>query len=80
MADIRRIPTIPKASHEQTVKLLEKLLARAKEGEVVELVILYKRSDGHYASAWTGCESLFTTIGQLQFMVHEQCQRMGVPS
>lgn len=76
MADLRKIPTFEVKTNSQVVEQLEKLLQKAKEGKISEFTMLYKTNEGVFTSYWTGTSSVLALIGQLQFMVHEQCKRL----
>lgn len=62
---IRQLIIVPKYNH-QVVECLEELLARAKAGEITEIIATAKLGDGTYDHYWTGSTNLMELVGVLE--------------
>ena len=75
MSNVKRLEIVPKFS-QQTVSMLEELLAQAKAGDIIEVVATTKWGDGTYTHSWTGCDNLMELVGILERQKMATLRRM----
>lgn len=74
---------IPPKYSNQVIEILEEVLARAKNGEVRQLVLMFENdgrnnTDGKsdFETLYTGSDDLFSLIGQLESLKLRMIERL----
>lgn len=70
-----KLVTFKAQCNQQAVEHLETLLRQAKDGEISEFVMSYKRNNV-YEHCWTGCENLVELLGMLTRLMYITQRRM----
>ena len=62
--------------NEQTIEVLEYLLAQAKEGEFISFIGTVSTKGGEFIHFSSGCDNLFEVIGVLERQKYSCLERM----
>lgn len=69
------IKKIERGYPKHVVDILEGLLEKAKQGEMAEIVVMYKTPDRTWAHEWSGTDNTVELIGAFEVMKEKQLQR-----
>ena len=61
-------PAFNEITNQQTIDLLEKLLAEAKEGNIISTAVMFQDKEGTYDACWSGYESVTALLGSFELL------------
>ena len=61
-------PSSREITNQQTVDLLEKLLAEAKDGNILSTAVIFQDKEDTYDTCWSGYSSVTSLLGSFEYL------------
>ena len=68
------IISLSQGYNKQVVDILEQYLQMAKQGQISEVILVYKQG-AQYSHDWSGCDNLIELIGWIECIKQKQIER-----